>query len=202
MLLKNLINPIYSASSTLKSLFDKVKNVANIAKEKAKEIINALKNAISNKVDEFKSIGKNIVEGLWNGIKGMKDSITKNVSNFFGGIVDSAKKKLGIHSPSKVFFEIGQYIDQGAINGIRSLLGEAKKVGTELSGAIYDASSEDIARRQINNAVLTNASALQSIVYGSAPSGGNTYQTINIHQKVDTPDEMARAMRLQTRYAS
>lgn len=185
----------------LKSLFDKVKNVANIAKEKAKEIVDSLKKAISNKIAEFKTIGKNIIEGLWNGIKSMKDTITKNVSNLFGGIVDSAKKKLKIHSPSKVFFEIGRFIDEGAINGIRSLLGEARKVGTELSGAIYDSASDDIARRQINNAVLTNASALQSVVYSSAPSGGNTTQNINIYQPISTPDEMARAIRLEERYA-
>jgi phage-related protein len=185
----------------LKSLFSKIKNVASLAKEKAKEIVDALKKSISNKIDEFKTIGKQIIDGLWNGIKSMKDTITKNVSNLFGGIVDSAKKKLKIHSPSKVFYEIGQFIDMGAIGGIKSLLGRVKQTGEQLADVVYDSTNDEVSRRQINNAMLTNASALQSSVYSSAATTGNSYQTINIHQKISTPDEIAREMRLAGRYA-
>ena len=203
-IVSSLISAIPKLAETgmklLKNIVGKVGEIKTYIADKISTIVTSMKTAITNKISEFKTIGKNIVQGLWSGIKDMKETVTKNVSDFFGGIVDSAKKKLKIKSPSRIFFEIGRFIDEGAINGIRSLLGEARKAGTELSSAIYDASSEDIARRQINNAMMTNTSALQSVVYSSAPSAGNFYQTVNVNQKVSTPDELARQMRTEARY--
>ena len=51
---------------------------------------------------------KNIVKGLWEGIKSMASWLASKVKDFFSGIVKSAKKALGIASPSKVFAGIGE----------------------------------------------------------------------------------------------
>lgn len=64
--------------------------------------------------DDLKSIGTNIVQGLWNGIQGKAAWIKSKVSSFVGGIVSSVKGVLGIHSPSRVFQdEVGKYMAQG-----------------------------------------------------------------------------------------
>lgn len=60
------------------------------------------------------SIGRYIVEGVWNGITGMGDWLLKKVSSFFDGIVEGAKKVLKICSPSRVFRDqVGKYMAQG-----------------------------------------------------------------------------------------
>ncbi|CAM2079731.1 MAG: hypothetical protein NSGCLCUN01_03959 [uncultured Clostridium sp.] len=65
------------------------------------------------------TIGKNIVEGVWNGITGMGKWLKDKVSSFFSGIVDGAKKALGIHSPSRVMRDqVGKYIAEGVGVGI------------------------------------------------------------------------------------
>lgn len=62
-------------------------------------------------------VGKNIVEGLWNGIKSMGSWVSGKVKDFFGGIVGGVKDFLGIHSPSKVFAGIGGFMAEGLGEG-------------------------------------------------------------------------------------
>ena len=78
--------------------------------------IKGFRNLIDNIVSFFKElpskmweIGKNVVEGLWNGIKNMGSWIKDKIFDFFKGIVDGAKDALGIHSPSKEFKILGKF---------------------------------------------------------------------------------------------
>lgn len=69
-------------------------------------------------MDEWGHIGENIVSGLLNGIKGAWNSLTKWVSDGINGLVSGVKGLLGIHSPSKVFSEIGLNICRGLAEGL------------------------------------------------------------------------------------
>ena len=69
-------------------------------------------------MDEWSHIGENIVRGLLNGIKGAWNSLTKWVSSGINGLVSGVKGMLGIHSPSKVFSEIGLNICRGLAEGL------------------------------------------------------------------------------------
>lgn len=81
------------------------------------EIVTAIVQGFTNAASKFLEIGKNIVRGIWEGIKSMGKWIGDKVSGFFGGIVDGAKNLLGIHSPSKVFAGIGKYMAEGLGEG-------------------------------------------------------------------------------------
>lgn len=80
---------------------------------KLPQIISSMVNGFGKLLGAFTNIGGNIVSGIWQGISGMRDWITNKVFGFFGGIVDSVKGLLGIHSPSTVFARIGGYMAQG-----------------------------------------------------------------------------------------
>lgn len=67
----------------------------------------------SNALGTFADIGRNIVQGIWNGISGMASWLFGKITGFFGGIVDGVKSFLGIASPSKVFASIGGYMAEG-----------------------------------------------------------------------------------------
>ncbi|QRN85791.1 phage tail protein [Clostridia bacterium] len=77
------------------------------------QIISALILGLGKAVGAVFEIGKNIVSGLWDGIKSMGSWISDKVSGFFSGIVDGAKSLLGINSPSKVFAGIGENMGLG-----------------------------------------------------------------------------------------
>nr|DAU34909.1 MAG TPA: tail tape measure protein [Caudoviricetes sp.] len=63
------------------------------------------------------NVGKQIVKGLWEGIKAMGSWINDKVSGFFSRIVSGVKSKLGIHSPSRVFAGIGENMALGLGEG-------------------------------------------------------------------------------------
>lgn len=69
-------------------------------------------------MDEWGHIGENIVSGLLNGIKGAWNRLAKWVSNGINGLVSGVKGRLGIHSPSKVFDEIGVQVCNGLAQGL------------------------------------------------------------------------------------
>lgn len=69
-------------------------------------------------MDEWGHIGENIVSGLLNGIKGAWNRLAKWISNGINGLVSGVKGRLGIHSPSKVFDEIGVQVCNGLAQGL------------------------------------------------------------------------------------
>lgn len=68
-----------------------------------------------------------IVEGLWQGIQAMGSWIKEKVSGFFGGIVNGVKGLLGIHSPSKVFADIGDNMALGLGEGFGNSISSVTK---------------------------------------------------------------------------
>jgi len=77
------------------------------------QIIAALVQGLGQAVGSVVNIGKSIVQGLWQGIQSLASWISQKVSSFFSGIVNGAKRLLGIHSPSKVFAGIGENMGTG-----------------------------------------------------------------------------------------
>lgn len=69
--------------------------------------------------DKFKNIGKDILMGLWNGLKSKAMALFDFVKSIGSGIAKAFKTVLGIASPSKVFMDYGVNITEGASNGIK-----------------------------------------------------------------------------------
>ncbi len=104
----------------------------------AKQLADVVKGGFANLPQAMLGIGKNIVQGLWKGISAMKDWALGKIKEFVGGIVGGIKNLLGIHSPSKVFAEIGGNITRGFSNGITENGGLAvsaiKNVSSQVGG--------------------------------------------------------------------
>lgn len=65
------------------------------------------------------SAGRDLIQGLINGVKDMASSLASAAKDAVQGAIDGAKSILGIHSPSRVFHEIGLNTMRGFINGIK-----------------------------------------------------------------------------------
>lgn len=94
------------------SVREKLTETVNIAKEKATALVDKFKNI--NLLD----IGKNIINGLLNGLKSAWDGVTTWVSNACQTIKDKFADAMKIGSPSKVFYKYGTWIDEGLVNGL------------------------------------------------------------------------------------
>lgn len=79
---------------------------------------------------DWKSLGTNIIKGIVKGITGSLGSIASAAKDAAKHALDTAKKALGIHSPSRMFEnEVGKMIDLGLAAGIE---GNLKPVQTSM----------------------------------------------------------------------
>lgn len=75
---------------------------------------------------DWGSVGKNIIDGLLNGLKSAWNSITSWWNNGIGSMVSHVEKLLQIGSPSKVFKKIGGYTALGFGEGWKDEIGDIK----------------------------------------------------------------------------
>lgn len=111
-----------------------------------KSIINALwdaiKAAFSGILGLLKDIGKAIVQGIWEGIKAAGRWFRDQVNSFFEGIINGVKRVLGIHSPSRVFKQIGRFSMEGLAIGIDEGGSTAVASSTKVSQELIDSVNE------------------------------------------------------------
>lgn len=131
-------------------------------------LVDAIISAFLDSLPDIIEVGKDIVRGLWEGIKAMASWIGEKVSGFVGGLVDGVKGVLGIHSPSRVFAGIGQNMALGLGQGF-------EKQMQSVTAGIQDAIPTPTVDTVYNAAAgLVNGLAAQSAV-----SPGGSY-TINL----------------------
>lgn len=109
-------------------------DMINKGKQAASDLVTNIVDTIKNLPSKMLEIGKNIVQGIWNGITGMVSWLKDKISGFLGGIVDGVKGVLGIHSPSKVFNkEVGRFMAMGIGEGFEDNL---DKVYRQMQSAV------------------------------------------------------------------
>lgn len=145
----------------------------------AESMINGIRDAFNNVGNIFEGIGENLMNGIANGIENTKSYISDKVSE----ITQGAKDVFGIHSPSKVWEkEIGHYLGEGIV------------VGFEKDNPVKQI--EDIMKYGMDK--INIQSSLNNALMGS--NRGDYNQTINFNGTTSSPDEIARAVRLQSKY--
>lgn len=82
--------------------------------------------------------GQQIVQGLINGISGMITTAVAKAKELAGAVKNAVTGFLGIHSPSTVMADIGGFIGDGLINGLKSKQGEIEKTVKGISQGIKD----------------------------------------------------------------
>ena len=83
------------------------------------KVIPAMIEGFKSSFENFKNIGKHLIDGLWQGIVNTKDWLLNKIKSFAKTITDGIKSFFGIHSPSTVFRdEIGKNLMLGLANGI------------------------------------------------------------------------------------
>lgn len=85
------------------------------------------------------SLGVNLMQGFLNGLKSLMSTIWNEVVAFVQRCTEAVRNALGVHSPSTVFAEIGQNLDEGLIVGMKSGLPELLRSGAEMAGSLADA---------------------------------------------------------------
>ena len=113
---------------------------------------------------DWASIGHNIVQGIKNGIAGLWDSLVDDVQNAVTRLWESAKRALGIASPSKKF----KYIGEMSVEGMEEGFEEGEEDLTRKVTSIYTN------MLQAASPGAVSASGMESSVsYNLAATGGS-----------------------------
>lgn len=97
---------------------------------------NSLVDTLKELPQKFLDYGKNIVQGLIDGINKGIESAKKSVGGLAKAILDKFTTDTGIHSPSKVFKGYGVYLIEGLVNGISAAKDLAVKAIQSVSDAV------------------------------------------------------------------
>lgn len=157
-----------------------VSDFASKAVQAARQFVSNIVSGLSGLAGRVMSVGSDIVHGIWSGISGAAGWLMNKISGFADNIVSGIKGFFGIHSPSTVMRDqVGKYLAEGVA------------VGWEKNDPM--ASIE----RDLNVGVSRLSVQAQAI---EGAGGTTNYQTVNFNQPVESPDQVARTMRLQQRY--
>ncbi|MFD2870379.1 hypothetical protein ACFSY7_17945 [Kurthia populi] len=146
---------VTSAVNGIKSI---VTSVFNSLKSVVSSAMNGVKSAIQNGWNAAKSfltsinlssIGKNIIQGLVNGIKSGVGAVGAAIQEVAGNIKSKIKGALGIHSPSRwMRDEIGKNIDAGLAKGITADK-KSEQAAAKKAKAVKDQFTKDLKNVQI-----------------------------------------------------
>lgn len=105
-------------------------------------------NTVRNFIGQFVSAGLDLMRGLVNGIKSGLSWVVDAARNVAQSAVNAAKSVLRIHSPSRVFRGIGQYVSQGLGMGIladqHKAVNAVRSVASNLTDAFKPELSTDL----------------------------------------------------------
>lgn len=140
------------------------------------QIIAAIVDGIAALMGSIVDIGKNIVEGIWEGIQNAIGWFTDKITGFFSGIIDGVKGMLGIHSPSRVFADMGKNMALGLGQGWDN---EYDRIRRDIEGGMdFGTASVDFASSGLGVASAGMVNGVSASVQGAGMSGGSI--TVNL----------------------
>ena len=170
--LLNLGTKIISFTSDLKDkIHNWFTNLLTQAKNRCTSLVSNVMNIIKELPGKVLSVGKNLVEGLWNGINDKIGWVKNKISGMGSQITSAIKKVFGIASPSKIWRDqIGSMLAEGIGVGFTSTMDDVKDdMVDSMSGLTGSMTTE----------VKAYGDTSSNVASGAVYNGGNI--TMNIY---------------------
>ena len=116
---------IFALAQGMANAFGKA---VSVAMSGARRIPQAIKSGLGSLV----SVGANFIAGLWSGISAKFNAVIGRVKAMASRLPKAVKAVLGIHSPSKVMYKLGEFTGEGFANGIDAMSRAVDKASTNL----------------------------------------------------------------------
>jgi uncharacterized protein YoxC/soluble cytochrome b562 len=135
---------VENGARAVRGFIDDIKTWAKDAAKAASDMVTAVANAIASLPSKMFEAGKNIWQGLVNGIKSGIETAKGAAANLAKAIIDKFTTDTEIHSPSALFERFGEFIDQGLANGITAALPYVEQAMTNFANAVQQKGNEMI----------------------------------------------------------
>lgn len=143
-----------------------------------KDVAGRIVGAFSGLGGRMLKVGKDVIRGLWDGIKSLGGWLKDQVVGFAGGVIDGFKRGFGSNSPAKKMIPVGVTLPQGLsvglLKGERDLLKDVRGVASNVVGA----------------AELPAVSARNNLPYDLAASAGAANLAMSSSLSVDPPQPL------------
>lgn len=158
-----------------------IKNLPAIIVEIVKavpQILAGLVSAFGQGVSQLANVGKNLVQGLWNGIQSLASWLWNKVSGWISSIWDGICNFFGIHSPSTEMAWIGEMMVKGLAGSIddngKQAVSAAEKMSADIDGVMNELAEDMRTALPTDFSVNADANVTGGVsgVAGIAAGGG------------------------------
>lgn len=158
------------------------------AKQGASDVVSNVVTELGNLPGKVVSVGKDIVNGLWNGITEKASWLLGKIRNWCGSILNGIKGFFGINSPSRLIRDVvGRSIPEGMAVGIeresKTAMDAAKKLRDDvLSASEIDGVSAnmDYAASLVTRPSPNTPSALLQAATAAVPRGATAREVYQV----------------------
>lgn len=180
-----------SISSFFSGIWNGMRNAVGSAVgfigDKVRGIKDTVFGALRGAGEWLRDTGRNLIQGLINGIGDMFGWVKDKICSLGSNVLSWAKGVLGIGSPSRIFKQYGQWLDEGLAIGIDDAADRVSKAMDEMTGMVIGKGLDFGVEARLNAANMPGLDASATRPYeppqdATGKSGGSTttvYQTIN-----------------------
>lgn len=213
-------NLFKTVSDIINNIWSKIQDTMNRVGDKVKGVIDNINKYFNN----IKSTVSDVFNGIWSKVQGVMDNVGNKISNVLQGIQNSWSGLKGF--VSGVFGGIEGAVQSlvgnvkgfvnGVIGGINGAIGIINKIpGVHIGriprlerggvlkrgqiGLLEGNGAEAVVPLEKNKAWIRAVAKDMAQIMPSVTTNNNG-QTINFYNKVQSPDEIARMLRMQARY--
>ena len=213
-------NLFKTVSDIINNIWSKIQDTMNRVGDKVKGVIDNINKYFNN----IKSTVSDVFNGIWSKVQGVMDNVGNKISNILQGIQNAWSGLKGF--VSGVFGGIEGAVSSlvgsvkgmvnGVIGGINGAIGIINKIpGVHIGkiprlerggvlkrgqiGLLEGNGAEAVVPLEKNKAWIRAVAKDMAQIMPSVTTNNNG-QTINFYNKVQSPDEIARMLRMQARY--
>lgn len=117
-LIKSIPKMYQAGMQTIKKFIEGIFAIREGVRNAGLELLNKLWEALKSGLGNMREIGRQLLQGLLNGFSNAGNIIWNAIKKVGNSMIDGIKSFFGIHSPSRVFADLGQYLPQGFAVGI------------------------------------------------------------------------------------
>ena len=165
-------------------LIDGIVSLVTGVSEAAGRLVDAAVEGVGDCGEALYSAGENLVKGFTDGIESALSWVGEKAAEIATAAKNAAEKALGINSPSRVFMEIGRYVDEGFVNGLEQYSAKVDKAAYGVANDMVDnfakplSSMNDLLDMNTNPVItpvldLSNVQANSRRLNSMIPGSGN-----------------------------